>query len=53
MDGDFDLLAEAGEMFVDGVVEHLGNAMMQRPLIGAADVHAGLLADRFEALQLA
>jgi hypothetical protein len=25
--------------------------MVQRPLVGPADVHAGLLADRFEALE--
>jgi hypothetical protein len=40
-------------MFVDGVVEHFGNTMVQRPFIGAADVHAGLFADGLEAFELA
>jgi hypothetical protein len=53
VDGDFDFLAVTGEMFVDGVVEHLGNTMVERAFVGAADVHAGLFADGFKALQLA
>ncbi len=40
-------------MFVDGVVEHLRDAVVQRPFVGAADVHAGLFADRFQPLELA
>ena len=53
MNGHLDAVAISRQMFVHGVVEHLGDAMMQRPLVGAADVHAGLLADRFKAFQLA
>ena len=53
VDGDFDFRAMAGEMFVDGVVQHFGNAMVQRAFVGAADIHAGLLADGFQALQFA
>jgi hypothetical protein len=43
----------AREMFVDRVVEHLGNAVVQGALIGAADIHAGLLADGLETFELA
>jgi hypothetical protein len=53
VDGDLDLGAVAREMFVDGVVEDLGNAVVQGAFVGAADIHAGLLADRLQALQLA
>ena len=45
--GDLDFLAVAREMFIDGVVEHLGNAMVQRAFVSAADVHSGLFPDRF------
>jgi hypothetical protein len=38
-------------MFVDGVVEDFRNAVVQGALVGAADVHAGLFADGFEALE--
>jgi hypothetical protein len=50
---DLDAGAMAGEVFVDGVVEDLGNAVVQGALIGAADVHAGLLAHGLEAFELA
>ncbi len=53
VDGDIDARAVAGEVFVHGVVEHLGDAVMKRPLVGAADIHAGLLADGFQTLELA
>ncbi len=53
VDVDLDAFAMAGKMLVDGVVEHLGNTVVQGALIGASDVHAGLFADGFEALQLA
>jgi hypothetical protein len=53
MDRDLDRAAVTGQVLVDRVVQDLGNAMVQRPLVGAADVHARLLADRLEALQLA
>ena len=53
VDVDLDAGAEIGEMFVDGVVEHLGNAVVERTLVGAADIHTGLLPDGFEALEFA
>ncbi len=53
VDVHLDAVAVAGQMLVDGVVEHLRNAMVQGPLVGAADVHARLFPDRFETLQLA
>jgi hypothetical protein len=45
------LIAKPGEMFVDGVVQHFEDAMVQAPLIGVADVHARALADSFQPLQ--
>ena len=51
VNGDFDLGAIAGEMFVDRVIEHLENAVMQTAFIGVADIHAGPFPDGFEALQ--
>ena len=42
-----------GEEFVHGIVEHLIDAMMQRTLIGSADVHTGLLTDSLKALHRA
>ena len=48
---DEDLRAEAGERFVDRVVDHLVDEMVQAPGTGAPDVHAGALADRVEALE--
>jgi hypothetical protein len=39
-------------MLVDGVVEHLKDAVVQTPLIGIADVHARAFANRLKALQL-
>ena len=41
----------AGHRLVHGVVQHLGHQMMQRPLVGAADIHARAPADRLQALQ--
>ena len=51
VDGDFDLAAITGEMFVDRVVEHLENAVVQPALIRVADIHAGPLPDGFQTLQ--
>jgi hypothetical protein len=48
VDVDLDARAEVGEMFVDGVVENFGDAVMEGALIGAADIHTGLFADGFE-----
>jgi hypothetical protein len=41
----------AGHRLVHGVVEHLGHQVVQRALIGAADIHAGALADGLQPLQ--
>ena len=41
----------AGERLVHRVVDHLGEEMMQRLLVGAADIHAGPAAHRLEPLQ--
>jgi hypothetical protein len=38
----------AGQGLVHGVVDHLGEQMMQRLLIGPADIHAGPAAHRLE-----
>ncbi len=46
-----DRVGVAGDGLVHRVVEHLGHEMMHGPFIGAADVHAGALADRLEPLQ--
>src|SRR2546423_1616882 len=46
--GDLDRVAVAGERLVDRVVNHLPDQVVQPPLAGRADVHAGALADRFQ-----
>ena len=48
---DFDPVGMAGERLVHGVVDHLGEQVMQRLLVGAADIHAGPPAHRFESFQ--
>ncbi len=48
---DFDPVGVAGERLVHGVVDHLGEEVMQRLLVGAADIHAGPPAHRLEPLQ--
>ncbi len=48
---DFDPVGVAGERLVHGVVDHLGEQMVQRLLVGAADIHAGAAAHRLEPLQ--
>ena len=48
---DLDPGGMAGHRLVHGVVDHLGEQVMQRLLVGAADVHAGPAADRLEAFQ--
>src|SRR5258708_1736749 len=52
MDRHINMVAVTSEMFVHGIVQHLAHAMMQRALVRAADIHAGLFADRFESLEL-
>ena len=51
LEGDFDQFGVAGDGLVHGVVQHLGEQVVQGPLIGAADVHAWTLADRLKALK--
>jgi hypothetical protein len=38
-------------MLIDGVIEHLKDAMVKSPLIGITDIHSGTFADSFEPLQ--
>ena len=44
-------LGMAGHGLVHGVVQHLGEQVMQGPLVGATDIHAGPFADRLQSLQ--
>ena len=49
---DRDLGGVTGERLVDGVVHHLVDHVVEaRTVIGVADIHAGTLADRIEALE--
>ena len=41
----------AGHRLVHRVVEHLGDEMVQRALVGAADIHARAAAHRLQALE--
>ena len=41
----------AGDRLVHGVVEHLGEEVMQGLLVGAADIHAGAPAHRLQPFQ--
>ena len=50
-DFDLDVVAVAGQCFVDGVVHDLVDQMVQAALAGGADIHAGTLADSFQTLQ--
>ena len=43
-----DPVGMAGERLVHRVVDHLGEQMMQRLLVGAADIHAGAASHRLE-----
>ena len=47
----FDESSVAGQRLVHGVVDYLGEEVMQRLLIGAADIHAGAAAHRLEPFQ--
>ena len=53
VDRHLDLVAVAGEMFVHGIIQHFAHAMMQRALVRAADIHAGLLAHGLEPFEFA
>ena len=48
---DFDEGGVAVQRLVHGIVDHLGEQVMQRLLVGAADIHAGTPAHRLEPLQ--
>ena len=48
---DLDPVGVAGERLVHGIVDHLGEQVMQRLLVGAADIHAGPAAHRLEPFQ--
>ena len=48
---DLDEVGVAGERLVHGIVDHLGEQVMQRLLVGAADIHARPPAHRLEAFQ--
>src|ERR1043166_2602218 len=52
MNLDVDPIAKTGEMFVDRIVEHLENHMVQAALIGVADVHPRAFPDRFQPFEL-
>ena len=41
----------AGHRLVHRVVEHFGGQVVQRRLVGAADIHAGAAANRLQPLQ--
>ena len=45
---DFDPGGVARNGLVHRVVQNLGHKMVQRPFVGAADIHAGTFANRFE-----
>ena len=49
--GDVDLIAEAGHGFVNGVVHHFPDQVMQAELARGADVHRGAFADSFDAAE--
>ena len=51
LDGDGDAVGIAGERFVDRVVDDLVDQVVEAPRPRGADVHAGTLADRVEALE--
>ena len=51
MDRDVDLIAEAGERFVDGVIDDFIGEMVQTCGAGRADVHRRPFANRFETFE--
>ena len=48
---DLDEGGVAGHRLVHGIVDHLGEEVVQGLLVGAADIHAGPAANRLQALQ--
>ncbi len=51
MDGDFNLGGETSKSFVDGIVDHFVNEMMQPEFARRSDVHRRTFANRFHAAQ--
>jgi hypothetical protein len=52
VDGDVDVVAVAGQRFVDGVVHHFEDQVVQAGAVrGVANVHARALAHGFQAFQ--
>ena len=51
LERDLDTVGMARHRLVHGVVEHLGEEVMHRLLVGAADIHAGAPAHRLQPLQ--
>jgi len=51
VDEDLDVLAEAGQGLIDGVVDDFVNQVMEALGAGASDVHRGPFPDRFEAFE--
>ena len=47
----FDEVGVAGHRLVHGIVDHLGEQMVQRLLVGAADIHARPAPHRLEAFE--
>ena len=48
---DLDAVGVARHGLVHGVVEHFGDEVVQRALVGAADIHAGAFAHGFQPLE--
>ena len=48
---DLDPVGVAGQRLVHGVVDDFGEQVVQRLLVGAADIHAGAAAHRLEPFQ--
>ena len=46
-----DAAGMAGHRFVHGIVENFGGQVMQRAVVGAADIHAGAAAHGLQPLQ--
>ncbi len=53
VNGHLNFVAVPRQMLVHRIVQDLAHAMVQRPLVRAADIHAGLLADGLQPLQFA
>ena len=51
VNGDVDLVAEAGQRLVDGIVDNLVDEMMQAGRAGRPDVHRGPLPNGFQPLE--